>query len=654
MQKKFASITALVVILVIVVGINLIGSLLFKSVKLDATEGKLFTLSAGSRRIAASPSLPEHVSAKFFFSKTAVSGNPMLRDYAGRVVDMLREFQAASKGRIALELIDPRPDTAEEEAAERSGLQAVPLEGIEGSLFLGLVVRDNENPDQVVTVPFFDPSKENLLEYEISKALYSVAHPEKKKVGILSSLPVMGGAPQNANPMAPPQPGQKPWYFVQQLKENFDVMEVSPTATELPKGLDLLLVVHLKKLSQAMEYQIDQFLLAGGSVVAFVDPLCDTDMMATRQAAGGNMQMMMQSDFDSNLPELFKAWGLELVSGEATAQMGKGGPSAKVVADPNLGEMVGSNDGGSEKMIVWLGLGKEQMDARSIITSELSHVTMVMPGALRRTAEQEGVKAEVLMETTPEAATMDSTMLKLGGADPVSLRQGFKPGSSKLALAYQLTGNFKTAFPGGKPAAEGEAAAAAGGDQLTESKTPGTVVVVADVDMLADRYSVRVQNFFGRQMASPLNDNLSFVSNVAENLSGSKDLIALRSRGRSQRPFTRVQTMLKKKEADAIAEENKYTQEINAAAQSLNELAAATKDTRILDAELAKKQKQLKESQIVARGKLRETKRSLREDVESMGRVLVFVNIALMPLLVIGVGLGVAAVRVARRRRRNG
>lgn len=648
MQKKFASITALVVILIIVLGINLIASLLFQRVKIDATEGKLFTLSEGSQHIASV--LPEHVSAKFFFSKTAVSSNPMLRDYAGRVVDMLREFQGAAKGRMSLELIDPRPDTAEEETAARAGLTGMPLQGIDGNLYMGLVVRNDENPEQVVTVAFFDPRRENLLEYEISKSLYSVAHPEKKKVGILSSLPVMGGAAKNANPMAPPPPAEKPWYFVQQLKENFDVMEVSPTATELPKGLDLLLVVHPKKLPQAMEYQIDQFLLAGGNVVVFVDPLSNTDMMVTRQMAGSNMQMMMQSQFDSNLPDLFKAWGLELVSGEPTAQMGNGGPSPKVVADPNLGEMV-NTQGGAEKMIVWPGLGKEQMNAQSIITSELSHVTMVMPGALKRTAEQEGVKADVLMKTTADAATLDSTMLKFG-ADPVSLRQGFKPGGSELALAYQLTGKFKTAFPGGKPAVEGEAAAT--GDQLTESKTPGTVVVVADVDMLADSYSVRVENMFGNQIGSYLNDNLIFLSNAVENLSGSKDLIALRSRGRSQRPFTRVQAMLEKKQAQAIEQENQLTKEINDAAQGLNELAGSTKDSRVLDKALAETQKKFRDKQIEARRQLRELKRSLREEVESMGRVLVFVNIALMPLLVIGVGLSVAVVRVVRRRRRNG
>lgn len=648
MQKKFMSITGLVLIAAIVLAVNLFGSVLFQRVKFDMTEERLYTLSKGTVNILRS--LEDDVTAKLYYSKTAVAGQPFLKTFANRIVELLGEYEAESRGKLKVEIVDPRPDTEEEEWAERYGLRAFPG-GEQGEpIYLGLVLRDESGHE--AQIPIFTPDKEQLLEYDISKAIFGVARPEKKKVGVLSSLNVMGGAPPS--PFMPtPRPSSRPWVFIRELRNNFEVEKIESTATELPDDLDLLLIIHPKSLGKPTLYAIDQYVLAGGRALVFLDPFCQVDQASMAQMMN-NPQMMMQASFSSNMPDLLKAWGVEM----------EGGENLKIVADANLATKVQTGRS-VDDMIIWLSLGPENRNDEEIVTSELENLMMVTAGALRKTTTNENIQVVPIMETSAEASTVDGMMLKFG-MDPAGLRRSFKPGSSKIALAYKVTGQFKTAFPDGKPAEPSDdensdedkptpgksdaATTKSNPNHLSESKSPSTIMIVSDVDMINDRYCVRTANFFGQEIATAINDNLLFLANAVENLTGSQDLIGLRSRGRSRRPFTKVKEIERHAQQQWLKKEEALNQKLQEANQRLAELQRGTEEKRVLDQAFMAEVHKWREERANTRQELRAVRRNLREDVEKLGFRLKFINIALIPLLVTVCSIGIAFTGSFRRR----
>lgn len=667
MQRKMNAIVALVVVAVIVLAVNLIGSLLFNRVKLDITQEKLYTLSEGSRNTL--KGIDATVTAKFFYSRTALTSVPFLRDYANRVEELLREYLAYSDGKMKLEIIDPRPDTDEEEIAEKAGIQGVPISEETGTVYLGLQISDENG--EVISIPFFDPRRESSLEYEITKALYTVTHPEKKKVGVLSSLPVTGGsAPQNPM-MMQRQQQDRPWVFVNQLKQmNFEVTKIEETAKEIPNDLKLLLIIHPKNLPETLQYAIDQYVMAGGKVVAFVDPLCESDKRAMSQMGQMNPQAMMQMQLHSDMPKLLKSWGVELVSGDAAPAGGMmgmpgaaSGPTPKLVADPAMALKVPTRTGDVRNMITWLELKDPNIAKSEILTDGLSSIYCISAGSLQRTGQNDGIEAEPLLETTDSGRTLDGAMMKFMG-DPEQVQSDYQASTqakAKQVLAYKLTGKFKSAFPDGKPAdepaknKEGEEPAKPtppadpNKKSLKECEKETTVIVVADADMLANEFSVQVQNVMGMELLNPINQNLNFVLNVAEVLSGSQDLISLRSRGTSQRPFTKVAEIQKTAQEKWMAEEQNLKKQLDEIENRWQQLQSGTKDQKLLSTQLNKEKDNVRLSRTETRKKLRDVRRNLRENVEQLGNRLEFVNIALMPLLVVIFSLSLAYIRSSRR-----
>jgi ABC-type uncharacterized transport system involved in gliding motility auxiliary subunit len=668
MQRKMNAIVALVVVAVIVLAVNLIGSLLFNRVKLDITQEKLYTLSEGSRNTLKGIDTP--VTAKLFYSRTALANVPFLRDYANRIEELLREYLAYSDGKMRLEITDPRPDTDEEEIAEKAGIQGVPISEETGTVYLGLQISDENG--EVVSIPFFDPRRESSLEYEITKALYTVTHPEKKKVGVISSLPVTGGgAPQNPMMMQRQQQQDRPWVFINQLKQmNFEVTKIEESAKEIPSDLKLLLIVHPKNLSETLQYAIDQYVMAGGKVVAFVDPLCESDRRAMSQMGQMNPQAMMQMSLSSDMPKLLKSWGVELVSGEAAPAGGMmgmpgaaSGPSPKVVADPGMALKVPTRTGEARNMIAWLELKDPNIAKSEILTDGLSSIFCISAGSLQKVSKDDGIEAEPLLETTDAGRTLDGAMMKFMG-DPEQIQSDYQNSTqakAKQVLAYKLTGKFKSAFPDGKPAdtpakdKEGEEPqpptppADPNKKSLKECEKETTVIVVADADMLANEFSVQVQNVMGMELLNQINQNLNFVLNVAEVLSGSQDLISLRSRGTSQRPFTKVAEIQKGAQEKWMAEEQNLKKQLDEIDSRWQQLQSGTKDQKLLSTQLNKEKDNVRLSRTETRKKLRDVRRNLRENVEQLGTRLEFVNIALMPLVVVIFSLSLAYIRSSRR-----
>jgi ABC-type uncharacterized transport system involved in gliding motility auxiliary subunit len=649
MRNRLISLAGLGVIALIVLAANLLAATLFGRIKIDLTEEKLFTLSDGTKEILRG--LDDEIDAKFYYSKTAINKVPFLSPYAARVLEMLREYESVSKGKFRLEILEPLPDTEIEESAERFGLQGVSIQSAD-PIFLGLALRDSGDNRRVI--PFFLPEREPTLEYEISNLIYSMSATEKKRIGVISSMPVTGGAPPMMNPMAPPPP-QRPWALIRELKNNHIVEDIPADADEIPANIDMLLIIHPKDLAEPLQYAIDQYVLKGGRVTAFIDPMLDFERQNVNPQ---DMQTMMQTSFSSNMPELLKAWGVAMDAGDSSsaAMMGGTGASYRVVADLDLAMRVQNPQTGQEqRMPVYLSLRRENLNSDEIVTNALGNVLMIMPGSISKVLNDPNITVTPLIETSDKAVTIDDTMLRFMSDPDQIIKQMGKDGARRMP-ACKISGRFKTAFPEGKPSSietveDGDAPTSGTPGQLMESRETGTIILVADVDMITDRASVQIQNFLGREIITPFNDNLSFLANVAEHLTGSSALIGLRTRGLSQRPFTRVEAIQRAAQDKWLAEEEELQRKIEEANQRLRQLQEGSGETAALSTAFAREVDKLREDRLQMQRQLREVRRQLREDVERLSSRLMILNMTAIPIIVIGLGVGIYVVRRARRRR---
>jgi ABC-type uncharacterized transport system involved in gliding motility auxiliary subunit len=621
---KFGSKTLTIVLLLIgLVLVNYLASSI--PARLDATAESIYSLSSGTKTMLGK--IEEPVSIDLYFSKDA-SGLPIAyKNYAARVQEMLRQYVRASRGKLALNIINPRPDTPEEEKATASGLTPQVAQQGGEPFYFGLIVTQ---ADQQKTIPAFTPQREQFLEYDLSKLIFSVQQLDKRKLGLLTSLPLQGTSPQEMQMMMmmrrQPQPSQM---ITTELEQSFQIVTVDPAATELPAGLDVLVVAHPQGVTPKLQFAIDQFLLGGKPVFLAVDP---SSQHFKRQS---NPQQMMMGggpqNVSSDLPTLLAAYGVQY-------------DAQKVVGDNENATQVQTGGGGIARYPIWLSLrGKEAFNATSMTTAQINSAMFIESGSI---AKKEGadVTFTPLVETSAQAGDIASMMLQF--AQPDDVAKQLTP-SGRKTIAALVTGKFKTAFPDGAPKEEKPADDAAKQDEakketpaptefLKESKGTSTLFVVADTDWLFDDYSVRKFNFFGQTAAEPFNDNLAFAANAIEFLGGSQDLISIRGKGTSLRPFDVVRRM----EAEAQKQYQAKLTELDARLQQvqtkLSELQTKKGEGNRLIAtpEMTKAIEDFQKQQATMRGERREIRRALREDIDRLENKLLVVNLLATPLLV--------------------
>lgn len=624
MKKSLSLAAALVIIFTIFVFANMLFGSVFKTVRFDLTEENIYSLSKGTKNIL--NNLEDQITLRYYYSKTEAVAIPFIQNYAERVEDLLREYELSSNGKIVLEVYDPRPDTEEQEWAEKFGIQPVPIQN-NVSLYFGLA-GTNERGDEGV-IAYFDPNREEFLEYDITRLIYNLSHPDKQKLGIISSLPLQGSFD--------PQKGmQPPWIFINELSQSYEIENLETDVKKIPESVEVLLLVHPKKLPDVTLFAIDQFVLRGGRLLVFVDPHCEMDEPKQDPSKPG----MPASRF-SNLEKLFKAWGVEMVK-------------SKVAADKELATTVNTGRD-TIPYIVWLNLTEDNIDRKDIITGQLENLLLPSPGVLK-TNKTEGVTYTPLLQTTKTASTIEAMTLNF--SPPDMLAQRFTPGDEALTLSLRVEGKFKTAFPDGKPAPKKEEKdkedkkeeETTKNKPLKESQQETNILIVADVDLLADRFSVQVQNIFGQRLAIPLNDNLNFIANSVENLSGSNDLISIRSRGKFIHPFTKVQEIEKAAEAKWKDEEKRLQDKVNEINKRLQEIQRPGKESnrQIINQAIQDEITKYRIEKSNAQKKLREVRRNLRQDKEALGNWLFLINAFLIPLLICCVGI---VVYISKKRK---
>jgi ABC-type uncharacterized transport system involved in gliding motility auxiliary subunit len=618
LQTILFSTAGVAAVALILIGFNIITAA-FKQ-RVDLTQEKAFTLSAGTKAILGKLDTPVKIRFYCTQSEESTPETVFLKDYAARVEDLLTEFKQNAHGKIIIEKLNPRPDSDAEDKARFDGIQQQMLAGGE-PFYLGLAVSLLDEK-QTVELP---PSRERLLEYDLARAIARVVNPTKPVIGVMSGLPIWG-QPSNPMMMQMGQRGSEPWMILNELKADFDVKRVELTAESIPDDIKVLLVIHPKDISDATQFALDQFVLRGGKLIAFLDPYAVVDSRGQNPMMGG-----MSQGSSSNLDKLLKAWGLTF-------------ESTKVVADMNLLMELGGRDEEPMRQPTWLSLTKSDLDKDDITTSELDNLWLPMAGAYAGTPAA-GLKETVLFKSTTDSQLVEGMMANMA---PQQIIKDFKPSGKEQTLALRLTGKFKTAFPDGKPGPVDTNAAPAKAELLKESKEEGSVILVGDADMLYDQFAVRTMDSpFGR-MAMPMNANLNFAQNCVEQMAGDKNLIQVRSRATRNRPFE----VVKKKEAEASAryqaEIAKLEEKLSETQQRLNELQTQKKDKSqrfILSDEQQKELLAFQKQEADARQQLKQVRKELSKDIDALKNRLKWVNILAMPVLVSVFGIVLAVVK---------
>ena len=612
------------------------GNFLLSAVpaRIDLTQGNVYTLSEGTRQVLGKLDSP--VKIRFYYSQGSSAVPVALKTFAKRVEDLLSEYKSASRGKLIIEKMNPEPDSDAEDSATLDGVDGQ-LTNAQEKFYLGLSV---SFLDQKVSIPILAPERERLLEYDITRAISQVTQSKKAVVGVMSALPVFG---RSLDPTGGKQPAE-PWVVLSELKRNFDVREVTQNVARIPNDIKVLLVIHPRDLTEEGEYAIDQFVLRGGKLIAFLDPYCYFDQQRDVQNPFGGTAAT-----SSSFPRLLKAWGLDM-------------PLGKVAADLTF-----ASGQGARLLPTLLNLQGDALNPDDVVTSQVG--TMLIPFgswfdfSTKDGKPAAGLTATVLAKTSPNSMLVDLIIATLTG-EPST--RGFEPSGKENPLALRLSGKFKTAFPEGKPQPyapppappkKGEKAApalaakpAADVPHLTEAKEDTQVVIVSDADMLADGAAVEVQEVFGQKLVVPRNGNLNFLQSLVELFSGDSALGSLRSRAAFSKPLTVTQNLAQRAQEQylgKIKELEDNLQQTQDKLQALQKARGAGAGT-VLTPEQQTEVEAFRKKSLETKGELKELRKTLRIETDRLEYLTKIVNIGLMPLLVALAGL---LLFLARRRR---
>jgi len=596
--------------------------------RVDLTKEKAYTLSPGTKAILRKLDTPVKVRFYCTQSENATPETVFLKAYAKRVEDLLAEYKQVAGSKLIVERYDPQPDSDAEDSARLDGIEGQTLSNGE-KFYLGLAV---SLLDEKQAIPFLAPNRERLLEYDLSRAISRAVTPDKPVVGIMSPLPVFG-MPANPMMMRMGQQGQEPWVLVNELKNDFNVRRVGMEVDKIDDDIKVLLLIHPREISDKAQYAVDQFIMRGGKLLAFLDPLPLVDAREQNQMLGSI------PNSGSSMEKLLKAWGISF-------------DTSKVVADLNFKMKVGGRNNQPQDAPAFLSVTTEGINNDDIVTSQIDNIWLPFAGAFSGTPVQ-GLKETVLLKSTTQSQLVDGFMANLSGENII---KDFKPSGTAYALAIRLSGKFKTAFPNGKPEEkkdedkkEGDkkdekAAEKKPDDSLKETKQDNVVILVGDADMLYDHFALRqMQSPFGA-LSMAMNGNLNFAQNAIEQLAGDNNLIGVRSRATQNRPFTLVKKMQAQAEENYRSKIKELEDSLAETQRRLNELQQKKEKGQrfILSPEQQAEVENFRKKEAEVKIKLKEERKKLRRDIDSLENRLKWFNIAAMPLVVSASGLTLA------------
>jgi len=587
--------------------------------RIDLTENKLFTLSEGTINILGN--LEEPVQLDFYLSQKEMSDFPVLANYGVRVRDMLEEYVAHSNGQLILNIIEPETFSEAEDQAVASGLRTVQANSASERAYFGMVGTNSTDDEKII--PFFQTNRESALEYDITKLIYNLAYPDKRVVGVISQLPIMGEKGNASKPA---------WTIINALKEFVKVKDLNKDIDELDKNIDVLMLVHPKSLKNNELYAIDQYLLHGGKAIIFIDPLAEQDKTPPDPAQPNTMPKL-----DSYLSPLLELWGIEM-------------SKEKIVGDINASMRVQANSprGPTEiDYLPWLRLSESHFNKDDFSTSELNLVHMGTVGSLE-IIEDKGLIITPLIQTSKQSTKLERDLI-LFQRDPTVILNNFKSEEKQLMIAARIKGQAMSAFP------EGNLALDKLGEKIIDEEFVGqgeiNVILVSDTDIMADHFWIRTQKMFGVDVPQPIANNGDFIINSIENLAGNTDMISLRGRGKYSRPFEKVESIRKKAEEQFRQREKILQANLDETENKIRKLQQeqGSEKSYLLNNKLTTEIEKFRDERLSTRKELRGVQHELKKNIEKLGAQIRFINIGLIPLLITLLALFIGIYRATKR-----
>ncbi len=609
---------------------NALINTVFTSTRLDLTEDQLFTLSDGTREVLAN--VEEPIDLRFYYSEKFDEIGPDIARHADRVRELLDEYERLSDGKIRIEVFDPQPFSTEEDLAVSDGLQGLPFDQSGARAYFG--ISGTNSTDDIDAIGYLAPERSPFLEHDLTRLISNLADPEKPVVAVLTDLPMQGTQFDQYTP----------WLAIDGMRQFFDVKFLDKEATELPEDISILVVAAAHTIQDELLYEMDQFVMDGGKALIFADPYAESLALAGPTAG----QLPPPGVGQAAIEPLLNAWGVVVERGDFVANLDD---AIRVgFPDPESGQQVAVD------YVAWLDLQGARFSQEDAITSQLQRIVMSSSGAFMLAADAE-TELEPLIFTTPNSDLMSAFDIAQQ-PNPIALRDKFESMDEVFNLAARLTGNVKSAFPDG-PAeavlegieedAEKDVIRAA---HKNASEAPANIILVGDVDMLADQNWAQVREVAGERVAIPTANNADFFINAIDNLRGSQGLVSLRGRGLTIRPFEVIEEMRQEADQKFRAKEQELLGRIAEMEQTIERLQREEQTTGVLlTAEQQQEVDNFRVEMLDQRRELREVQRSLREDVETLQRDVRLINIWAVPVLIAVLAIILAVVRRVRRAR---
>jgi ABC-type uncharacterized transport system involved in gliding motility auxiliary subunit len=625
-DRSVLSVAGIILAVALFLSVNLFSALVLGSQRTDLTDNKLFTLSDSTRAVV--EALNEPVTMRLYQSRELLDAAPPLKVYSERVNELLRTYSEMSNGMIRLEIVNALPFSSEEDRAIAFQLEGFQLSATGERGYFGLVATNST--DDVEVRAFLSPDREQFLEYDLTRIINNLANPRKPVVAVIDGLGVMERVEERIPSVA----------LIRQMQQVFNVRGLVYDAEEIPPNVDVLMVVHPANLPEKAQYAIDQYVLGGGPAIFFLDPFAESSAKNPQN----NVQYLFPA---SDLNALLAAWGVDQVDD-------------RIVGDREMAIRITGFAGPNRVVtdyVPWLQIRPESFNEDDVVTGTLQLMRMSSAGGLREIG-LEGVTVTPLIQTSRDSMMMDTITVRRRG-DPKDLLDIFEPEGVRQTIAARITGMVNTAFPDGKPPDPNDFGPAPGEEappeeeevpQLMSSVQPINVIIVTDADMLMDSHTVTAAG-------APSSSNADFVTNAVENLAGRGALIGLRGRGLSHRPFTTVEQIEDDARGRYFQTEQQLKVDLEETQDRIAELQAqgrAGGDFQLLTQEDQETILEFNRRMLTIRQELRDVRRALNEDINTLETRLELGNIAAIPLIVIVLGILIALWRrAALRRGRN-
>ena len=602
---------------------------------IDLTEDDRYTLSEGTRAILTE--LKDPVTINYYVTRD-VDGTPSAyKRHIPRVDSFLRQVEGlANDNNVTLNFIDPEPNTDEEDAALLDQVQQIPVTQDDKFLFGASI----SSLDKKTVIPFFAPSQETQLEFQLISAIAEVSRRETPVVGLISAHNLASGGQTNRG-----------WLFYQLLQRSYDVanlgmMPIETLETEYekrkwgdapdyldPEKIKVVLVIHPAGITPQTEFVLDQYILRGGTVIACVDPLSLVAQQSGRPQIPG-MPPQGGTPPSSSLPKLFKKHNIGFKESQVVID--------RVYAPSNNPRI--------------LLLNEEAMTAKDDISlSKIKNLAFLMSGGFSGENGKPmgpGLEVRKLVESSYKYTFVtDQTLNSPDAANQLRFALGSRrEGNEKQTYVALLSGTFTTAFPEGDPSAkessdENEPKEGKNEKPATEALAngikAGNLYLFSDSDFLYDGMAYNARRMFNTQVVEPVTNNGAFMFNILDQAAGSEHLVGARARAEVYRPFT----VLKELEAESERKSKENLDKLQAKEeriekefQQIRSQMSSAQEAQMSPELQAKRDEYIKNKVQIQKDR-REEKKAHQGRVDLLKANIFWRNILYMPLGVIVIGL---------------